>query len=377
MNEKKTGRRLEKRSDTRRELLPLAVIFGLLVLLSAASLIAPDRLFSPNENRYLAQRPAFTFKTLFNGSYTADTEEYTADQIVLRDFWMETASTVQQSMGKLEINDTWLGEDGYYFAKVTPDTFSETQFRKNLQQVETFFETNADKNCHLLMAPTPAYMLADKLPANAQLFDAAGCFDTIDERFGDTFIDTRPLLYGEGSNYYRTDHHWTTEGALNAYEVWCAATDHTVREWTLEQVSHSFRGTLYSQVMLPHSEYDTISIAPGAEVVSVDCDGEVRDSLYDLSALEEKDHYKIFMGGNYAKVVIETGADTGRDLLLIKDSFANSFVPFLTREYDTITLVDLRHCREEIQTLADNCSDILVLYELTNFAADKNLFKLN
>ena len=113
------------------------------------------------------------------------------------------------------------------------------------------------------------------------------------------------------------------------------------------------------------------------KVVSVNSDGEMRDSIYSMEALEEKDHYKIFMGGNYAKVVIETGADTGRSLLLVKDSFANSFVPFLTEDYDTITLIDLRHCREEVQTIADGCTDVLVLYELTNFTADNNLFKLN
>lgn len=374
MNEKNTGRRLEK--TPRRELLPLVVIFAILAAISIGSIVMPDRQFSPNENRYLEQRPEFTLKDLFGGNYTADVEEYTADQIVLRDFWMETASSAQQAMGKQEINDTWLGTDGYYFAKVTPDTFNQTQFRKNLQQVEKFFETNADKNCHLLMAPTPAYMNADKLPANAQLFDAAGCFDTIAEGFGDRFIDTRPVLSGEG-NYYRTDHHWTTAGALNAYEVWCAATGHEVKDWKLEQVSETFRGTLYSQVMLPGSAYDTLSIAPEVKVESVDSDGTVSQSIYSMEALEEKDHYKIFMGGNYAKVTIDTGADTGRSLLLIKDSFANSFVPFLTEDYDTITLIDLRHCREEVQEIANGCTDVLVLYELTNFASDNNLFKLN
>ncbi len=374
MNEKKTGRRLEK--TVRRELLPLVVIFAILAAISLGSIVMPDRQFSPNENRYLEQRPAFSLKALFAGQYTADAEEYTADQIVLRDFWMETASSAQQAMGKQEINSTWLGADGHYFAKVTPDTFDDSQFRKNLQQVEKFFQANADKSCHLLMAPTPAYMLSEKLPANAQLFDLGKCFDTMTDRFGDQFIDTRSVLSGEG-NYYRTDHHWTTVGALNAYEVWCAATGHGVQDWKLEQVSETFRGTLYSQVMLPNSVYDTLSIAPDVKVVSVNSDGEMSDSIYSMEALEEKDHYKIFMGGNYAKVIIETGADTGRSLLLVKDSFANSFVPFLTEDYDTITLVDLRHCREEVQEIANSCTDVLVLYELTNFASDNNLFKLN
>ena len=375
MNEHNNGRRLEKANC--REVLPLVVIFGILALLSIVSLVMPDRQFSPNENRYLEQRPEFTLKALFSGKYTADAEEYTADQIVLRDFWMEAASTVQQSiMGKLEINNTWLGADGQYFAKVTPDTFDQSQYEKNLQQVQKFFETNADKNCHILMAPTPAYMLSDLLPKNAQLFDAESCYDTLQSMFGEQFIDTRAVL-GDSSCYYRTDHHWTTEGALAAYGVWCDAMGVEARDWQLEQVSESFRGTLYSQVMLPNSVYDTLSIAPDVAVTSVNSDGEMSDSIYSMEALEEKDHYKIFMGGNYAKVVVETGADTGRSLLLVKDSFANSFAPFLAEDYDTITLVDLRHCREEVQTIADGCTDVLVLYELTNFTADNNLFKLN
>ena len=75
MNENKNGRRLEK--TARREVLPLVVIFGILAVLSIASLVMPDRQFSPNENRYLEQRPEFTLKALFSGKYTADAEEYT------------------------------------------------------------------------------------------------------------------------------------------------------------------------------------------------------------------------------------------------------------------------------------------------------------
>lgn len=372
------GARLSRNTAPRRELLPLVLIFGILTLLSAASLILPDRSFSPNENRYLEQRPAFTLKALFSGNYTADVERYTADQIALRDTWMETASTVQKSMGKQEINDTWLGAEGHYFAKVTPDTFDEKQYAKNIDCVQSFFSRNAHKTCHLLMAPTPAYLCAELLPQNAQLFDAEGYFADMEKTFGAQFIDTRAALSSlrPATAYYRTDHHWTTEGALAAYGAWCNATGNAPQNWTLEGVSDSFRGTLYSQVMLPDSAFDSLSIAPDAAVESVDCDGTVTGSLYDMTALKEKDHYKVFMGGNYAKVVIDTGADTGRHLLVIKDSFANSFVPYLVRDYDTITLLDLRHCREEVQTIADDCTDILVLYELTNFAEDNNLFKL-
>ena len=47
------------------------------------------------------------------------------------------------------------------------------------------------------------------------------------------------------------------------------------------------------------------------------------------------------------------------------------------KDYDTITVLDLRYYRESVQPLAEEATDVLVLYELTNFAADKNLYKLN
>ena len=374
----KGGARLMKREHQRRELAPLLAIALVLVGLSAASLLTPDREFSPNENRYLQQRPELTWTTLMDGTFTKKAEDYTADQIALRDMWMESASVVQRAAGRREVNDTWLGRDGRYFAKVTPDTFDTAQYEKNLAQVRAFFDANPDKDCRIMMVPTPAYMLYDDLPANAPLFDAATCFDTLSDTLGSSAIDLRPALTADAPNmYYRTDHHWTSEGALTAYGAWCAATGHERQDWQLETASTCFRGTLYSAVLLPDSPYDRVTIASDAAIRSMDCDGAVSGSLYDMAALEEKDHYKVFMGGNYAKVVIDTGAATGKSLLVVKDSFANSFLPFLVKDYDTITVLDLRYFREGVQPLADGATDVLVLYELTNFAADKNLYKLN
>ena len=377
-NPEKGGARLMKNQHKCRELAPLLAIFGILTALALASLLTPEREFSPNENRYLQLKPELSWSTLMDGTFTKKAEDYISDQIALRDIWMETSSLVQRSALQLEINDTWLGRDGRYFAKVTPDTFDAAQYEKNLAQVRAFFDANPDKDCRVMMVPTPAYLLRDDLPANAPLFDAEGCFDMLLADFAAEAIDLRAALTPNAAEmYYRTDHHWTTQGAQTAYGAWCAATGHTDRSWRLETVSTTFRGTLYSKVLLPDSPYDTVAIAPDAAIRSMDCDGAVSGSLYDMAALEEKDHYKVFMGGNYAKVVIDTGAATGKSLLVVKDSFANRFLPFLVKDYDTITVLDLRYFREGVQPLADEATDVLVLYELTNFAADKNLYKLN
>lgn len=369
----------------RRELPPLIAVAVILLGLSVGSLLLPDAAFSANENRYLKQAPKLTWDSLMAGTYTADAETYTADQILLRDVWMGSKSTLQQLTGKQDVGGVWLGRDGYFFAKVTEDDFDRSRYEKNLSAVKAFFDTNTDKDCRILLAPTPCTVLYDKLPAgvaldNGTVFDVDDCYDRLIELFGQqailTYWELREVGGGSTQVYYRTDHHWTTAGAQIAYGVWAEATGHEKRDYELTEVTDSFRGTLYSKVLLPGSAYDTISLARDADIAAMDCDGEVMHSFYVDAKLAQKDKYEVFMGGNYAKVTVTTGADTGRSLLLIKDSFANCFLPFIAADYDSITVVDLRYCRENIQTLADAHTDILVLYELTNFASDNNLYKL-
>ena len=189
-------------------------------------------------------------------------------------------------------------------------------------------------------------------------------------------LDSRETLSAVDDPYYHTDHHWTTMGAQAAYTLWAQATGHTARSYDLTLATDSFRGTLYSKVMLPDSVYDSVYYAPEITVESVVCDGE-DGALYDLSALEQKDKYELFLGGNYGQCVITTGTENGKHLLLVKDSFANSFVPFLTGDYETITMIDLRYYRGSMAELAAEVDDILVLTEVTNLAGSGDYFKLS
>ena len=356
-------------------ILPLLAAVVILAGLAVVSFILPDTEFSANENRYLQQAPQLTGTTLLDGSFTEDTEDYLADQIVGHDFWVGAASVLRRAAGAKEINDTYIGRGGYYFAAVTQDDFDADNYTDNLDYIAQLFGNNPDKTCRILLAPSPGVILSDRLPAAAQLYDSDACFAEAQAVFGEDFIDTREALLQTDDPYYRTDHHWTSMGAESAYTVWAGSVGVQARAYTLSQVTDRFRGTLYSKVLLPGSAWDAICLDDSVTIESMDCDGEIYDSLYDWKKLEEKDCYQVFMSGNHAKAVIETGASTGRSLLLIKDSFANCFVPYLCAHYDTITVIDLRYCRETVQDLADGCTDILVLYEMSNFAADSNIVR--
>ena len=356
-------------------LAPLIAIAVILLGLSVGSFfLTPDRAFSENENRYLQLTPKLSWGTVMSGDFMEDMEEYTSDQIVFRDLWTATRSLLQRAEGKEDISGTYLGAEGRYFAKVTEDSFNRAGLEKNAGYIREFFAASG-KSCRALIVPSPAGVLRDMLPENAPYYDEAGAFERLDAALGGSLLDVRETLADVEDPYYHTDHHWTTMGAQAAYRRWAEVTGHTVREDALVCATEEFRGTLYSKVLLPDSVYDSVYYAPGITAESVVCDGK-DGTLYDGDALTRKDKYELFLGGNYGQCVITTGTENGKHLLLVKDSFANAFVPFLLGDYETVTMIDLRYFRGSMAELAAESNDILVLTEITNLAASGDYFKL-
>ena len=117
----------------RNMLAPLVAICVILLGLSVGSFFfTPDRAFSENENRYLQTTPELTADNVLSGKFMTEVENYTSDQILLRDFWTGARSALQRLEGRQDISGTYLGADGRYFAKVTDDTFNWDSYQKNL-----------------------------------------------------------------------------------------------------------------------------------------------------------------------------------------------------------------------------------------------------
>ena len=81
------------------------------------------------------------------------------------------------------------------------------------------------------------------------------------------------------------------------------------------------------------------------------------------------------MGGNYPSVLITTLNETGRNLLLLKDSYANCFIQFLLPFYDRILVVDPRYYSDDLnEDITDyNITDVLILYNANTFMQDNSL----
>ena len=143
-----------------------------------------------------------------------------------------------------------------------------------------------------------------------------------------------------------------------------------------------FYGTHYSKARTPDAEPDTIlyyDLPNALTIYSVSGPGQPADGettgLYDTAKLDVYDKYAMFLHGNNGLSRIK-GDGTGR-ILVIKDSYANCFVPYLTANYADIDVVDFRNYNYGLDKLiADNAYDqLLVLYSFDSFKSDPYLYR--
>lgn len=372
--------------------LVLIIVFAAFLLgLMGLSLLQPDREFSENENRYLQTLPQPTAADIQSGKFGDTVENYLSDQMWLRDRWTALRSRVKMLLQNKDIGGVYLCEDGYYVEKFTRNDLNEKLFASNLKNLCDFFrrcgEIETVEHITFMPVPTPGYFLKEKLPRYAELFDQDAVFDTIAAALPEStdLLDLRQDFAGAMDDvqlFYRTDHHWTTAGAFLAYTLWQQSVGLPAPDagrFTAEQYP-GFRGTLYSKVLDVGAAFDTIELyrTEGDTALTVTYSGTGHESCYELTALAEKDMYKVFFGGNWPIVTITGGEKNGRHLLVLKDSYANAFLPFAAMDYESITVVDLRYYLGSLtaQMQTDGTTDVLVLYSVTNFLTDTNMARL-
>ena len=358
------------------------LLVGCAVLFALVGLLWVDRDFSENENRKLAQFPELTAASLSDGSFLTGISDYVADQFPGRDWWISLNLRFNTLLGQKESNGVYLCEDDYLIQ--VPSAPNTVQHERNLAAINAFCEAHPDLNAVMSIAPNAVTVLADKLPENApardQLADLAHIRETIT---GPEWVDVTDILmaHSEEGLYYRTDHHWTSLGAYYAFREIGPALGIEVpalETYTVYTVSTTFEGTLSSKSG-SHGVQDEVQIfVPDTQIeyyVTYGDDQTGICSMYDRSALEAKDHYTVFFGGNYGRVDITTTADTGRCLLVFKDSYANCFMQLLYPYYDHITVIDPRYYYDNVENVikSEAITDVLFLYNLDTFLGDSSL----
>ena len=364
----------------------VGIIFILILFLFLIiNIIVPNKEKSVQENRMLATKPKFRLSSLISGDYDEKFEAYMDDQFVGRDMWRKLKVMVDRIGGSRLENGVYIGTNGQLLEQI--EVADENHLAANIKAIKSFSESQSKIPVRMMLVPDAANVLNHSLPALAKPEDQTQMFSMVRKDLGDSveWIDVSTELNKHKTEkiYYKTDHHWTTLGAFYAFQA--AAPSLGIEgdlsgKYVSYAVSDSFNGMLASKSGVNLGEKEQIDIYVPTEedtdlIVDYVDEGKRSTSLYDSSKLKEKDQYTVFLGGNSSLLDIRTVSTSTKRLLLVKDSFANSFIPFLTPYYREIVVVDPRYYSGTINDHMDSyrISEVLFLYSGNTFFKDNNI----
>ena len=354
----------------------MIVWVGLIIL----NFIVPSKVFSEQENRYLAKIPQFNIDDLVNGVYSEELDTYINDHFVFRNFWLKLNSLVQLSIGKTENNGVYIGKDGYLFEKFDYNDKEKDNVKVAANAINNF-AIKTGLPTYFILAPNSIYINQDKLPNNVTAIDQNQIINEVYSYCPNVkTINTVDILEENKSKeqlYFRTDHHMTSEGAYLLYYDFCINANiepAKLTDFTKETVSTSFLGTFDSKAQVPFQKQDSITVYKNDINTNVlgDYDGKTYNFLFNEEYLNKKDKYSYFLNGNNAKVVIKTNVKNGKKLLVIKDSYSHIMAQFLCQNYEEIHFIDPRYYN---LSLSDYCKEneideTLFLYNVSNLVSD-------
>jgi len=378
----------------------------------------PDKDFSEEENRDLQTFPKLTWKSLSEGKFGQEMNEYFADQFPARDALVGLKGLSELALGKGENNGVVLGKDGRlavrwfdaYVDRLTrvydTDFYAKESIDAQTSALNKLQAELAAKNIPLTVIIPPRTLDVVGAQTNYPMQSTDALWADIDAGLDDSvsYLDLRKIMQdahaGGESVYYRTDHHWTTKGAYMAY---CAL----MNEWgkqseiipesmfTIETVE-GFYGTTWSRAGLKFVGPDSLEIwhFEGEENYTVTdwtlqtgqneqggsyigfVRGESFSGFYNREYLEQKDKYSAFLDGTHGILTVQKNTDEERQtLLVLKDSFLNSMVPFLAQHYDLVVVNLSAGGVKPLAYYAEQfgCDGVLIVYNAENMIENNAL----
>ncbi|MFC1953739.1 DHHW family protein [Chloroflexota bacterium] len=308
---------------------------------------------SISERRKLAQSPEISFEAIINGSFTEGYRDFLQDQAVLREDFRAIKSFVERKiLLKKENNEVYIVNNNLY------DKFYGIN-QRYIERAATLIDNivgsiNSD-NIYLSIIPSKAQMLdrSKYLLSNQNLIS-----DYLKQNVNAEYVDLMGLATKGNENlFYATDHHWTTEGAIQAYKILITAMGYEpIDEYDFELATDSYIGSYYGKAAVTSIEKDPIYLAHNEYLDNMTVrryetldDFQDFDSIYFRDKIGSLDPYDAFIGGLGPITVIENDrVQSDEELIMFKDSYSHSLAPFLAQHFKKVTLFDLRYVRKEL-----------------------------
>lgn len=337
-------------------------------LLSGFHWFGPKTELSEAERRPLAQLPEISAETLLNGKFMSEFEDFCLDQFPLRDTFRQVKSLFHYYvLGQKDNNDIYIA-DGYAVKQEYP--YNPQSVDHAVNRFNYLYEKYLkDSGSEIIMTivPDKGYYLGQ--PSGHLTMDYEAMFAAFEAGMPwAEFVDITDTLTAQ--DYYRTDTHWRQENLLNAATELCKALGVDVpnaEDYTPTALERPFYGVYYGQAALP-MEPETMYVMESQllkDCTVLDWESGKKNAVYDLTKLESKDLYDVFLSGSRSLLTIENpNASTDRELIVFRDSFGSSMVPLLVQDYAKVTLVDIRYIQIDVlgRFLEFTGQDVLFLY---------------
>lgn len=357
--------------------------------LSVVNILSPSKVFSSKENRYLQQFSKPTIDNIMSNKFATDFEKYSSDQFIMRNKWIGLKTFSEKLLLKKDNERVYFGKNGYLFD--VEKQIDEDQYNKNITYINDFYknlkQVNNDISFNALFVPTKATVEKDKLPLYAPVLDEEILYNNISKDLNAKIKMINPIQTLEDNEdvYYKTDHHWTTFGAFLAYQQLLNSLNIeplSIENFKVTNVSDDFLGSAYRKANFYLNNPDTIERFTSKDHIDLNVTynkKERSDSLYFNDFLDKADKYSYFMGGDHGIVEIKTSIKNNKKIIIVKDSFANAFIPFLSNHYQEIYVIDTRYYNGSIIDLVKdkNIEEVLMLYNMQTYVKEKTLSKLN
>ncbi|MBQ8687918.1 MAG: hypothetical protein IJ512_05145 [Ruminococcus sp.] len=296
-----------------------------------------------------------------------------------KDSAMRLRTLLSLATGNEKIGSVYISEERLLRE---PELLDETALAETAAYINAFYQQYTVPVC-LAAIPSATEIYTECLPDHAVVPSQLEALDTFYEATDTQIrkIDAYHVLstFKEDYIYYRTDTSWTSYGAYCVYRNIIRKMGYypvPYDSYSITHVKNDFRGDLHAECLFDRVTADILDVytcADSSEIVSMrSFDGSTwKDcALYHYDLLETEDAASFYMGEPQLHVQIQTDVENGKQLLVLKDSYADCMIPFLMQHYAQIDVIDVSCLDRPLSELLEPTAyqQVLILCDADTYA---------
>lgn len=390
------------------------LFIGILLVFGVLFVLLPKQQISENEKRALAPMPAFSWASLWKGTYTDSLDSYVSDNFPFREGFVQTNFNLTQMRGfrsevsfyKQEVitqastnliqdstatDDTFRPEDEIIEGEADKSPVRGVMIYNNMAiqmfggsnatakysaEVANYFQETLKEKAQVYSIVVPTHQefyLPHKYRHSSEKKNIEYLYSQLHQKIKS--VDVTSALYKHKDEYifFNTDHHWTGLGAYYAYQEFCkvAGFEAVPLEKMERKVIKGFLGSLYwlTRDKRLKEKGDSVVYYKPAVAYKVFSHSKKNPNqrfggLLFAEFAKGGAAYSVYLGDDFSLVQIDTEIKNGRKAMLIKNSYGNAFTPYLVSHFEQIFVVDYRYWNKSLLKMIEehHITDVILFH---------------